>query len=41
VADGRIDVKAIVSHTFALDDIDRAFEVAGSGEGLKTLVLHE
>jgi threonine dehydrogenase-like Zn-dependent dehydrogenase len=41
VADGRIDLKAIVSHTFALADINTAFEFARSGEGLKTLVLHE
>lgn len=41
VADGRIDVKAIVSHTFALTDIQQAFDFALSGEGLKTLILHE
>jgi L-iditol 2-dehydrogenase len=39
VADGRIDVKSIVSHTFPLEEVTRAFEFAQSGQGMKTLLL--
>jgi threonine dehydrogenase-like Zn-dependent dehydrogenase len=39
VADGRINVRDIVSHRFELADINRAFEFAQSGQGMKTLVV--
>ena len=39
VADGRINVRDIVSHRFALADINQAFEFAKSGQGMKTLVV--
>lgn len=39
VADGRINVRDIVSHRFALADIHAAFEFARSGQGMKTLVV--
>lgn len=39
VADGRIDVKSIVSHRYALDEAPAAFEFAKSGQGMKTLVV--
>lgn len=39
VADGRINVRDIVSHRFALDEIGAAFAFAQSGQGMKTLVV--
>jgi len=41
VSDGRINVRDIVSHRFALEDINAAFEFAKSGQGMKTLVMHD
>lgn len=39
VADGRVDVKSIVSHRFPLEEASAAFEFARSGQGMKTLVV--
>ena len=39
VADGRINVRDIVSHRYALAEINQAFEFAKSGQGMKTLVV--
>jgi L-iditol 2-dehydrogenase len=41
VTEGRINVKDIVSHRFPLSDINAAFDFAKSGQGMKTLVLHD
>ncbi|GAB2462527.1 NAD(P)-dependent alcohol dehydrogenase [Xylanimonas ulmi] len=38
VTSGRVDVRSLVSHRFALDDAPRAFEVAVAREGLKVVV---
>uniref|UniRef100_A0A1Y9IVR6 Sorbitol dehydrogenase n=1 Tax=Anopheles minimus TaxID=112268 RepID=A0A1Y9IVR6_9DIPT len=38
VASGYVDVKPLVSHHFALKDVNEAFRVAASGEGLKVMV---
>ncbi|PZR53476.1 alcohol dehydrogenase [Xylanimonas oleitrophica] len=38
VANGRVDVASIVSHTFSLDDAAEAFEVANRREGLKVVI---
>ncbi|GFN22676.1 zinc-dependent dehydrogenase [Thermanaeromonas sp. C210] len=35
---GRIDLKQLISHRFALKDIAQALEVARSGEGLKVII---
>lgn len=39
VADGRIDLKSIVSHRYPLEEAPAAFEFARSGQGMKTLVV--
>lgn len=39
VSSGNIDVKNLITHRFPLKRIDKAFETARSGEGLKTFVL--
>ena len=39
VAEGRINVRDIVSHRFELAEIGQAFEFAKSGQGMKTLVV--
>uniref|UniRef100_A0A182T0T8 Sorbitol dehydrogenase n=1 Tax=Anopheles maculatus TaxID=74869 RepID=A0A182T0T8_9DIPT len=38
VASGYVDVKPLVSHHFDLKDVNEAFRVAASGEGLKVMV---
>ncbi len=38
VAQGRVNVRDLVSHTFALTEIDAAFQVALAREGLKVIV---
>jgi len=38
LAAGKLDAARLVSHSFPLDSILEAFAVAGSGEGLKTIV---
>ncbi|MCL1871790.1 MAG: alcohol dehydrogenase catalytic domain-containing protein [Promicromonosporaceae bacterium] len=38
VAGGHVDVRSLVTHTFALDDAAKAFEVATAREGLKVVV---
>jgi L-iditol 2-dehydrogenase len=37
-ADGLVDLSSIVSHTFPLSQVDRAFEVASARVGLKIIV---
>jgi threonine dehydrogenase-like Zn-dependent dehydrogenase len=39
VADGRINVRDIVSHRFGLPEIDAAFAFARSGQGMKAVIL--
>lgn len=39
VADGRINLRDLVSHRFELGDINAAFAFAQSGQGMKTLVV--
>ncbi len=39
VADGRINMRDLISHRFPLSDIHRAFEAAMSGGAMKTMVL--
>jgi Zn-dependent alcohol dehydrogenase len=34
-----IPVNLLITHRFPLDDIDRAFVTADSGEGLKAVVI--
>jgi Zn-dependent alcohol dehydrogenase len=41
VEQGRINVRDIVSHRFALADINAAFAFAQSGQGMKALVLQD
>jgi threonine dehydrogenase-like Zn-dependent dehydrogenase len=41
VEQGRINVRDIVSHRFALSDINAAFAFAQSGQGMKALVLQD
>jgi len=36
---GRVDLSPLVTHTFPLDKIEEAFQAAGSGMGLKIVVL--
>ena len=36
---GRVDLSPLVTHTFPLDKIEEAFQAAGSGAGLKIVVL--
>ena len=38
VADGRVPIRALISQTFALSDINAAFDYALSGQGMKTVV---
>lgn len=40
VADGRVNLKALVSRTFEISEITPAFNYALSGEGLKTMVVN-
>ncbi len=39
IARGLINSDQIITHTFPLDEIDRAFQTAASGEALKVMVL--
>jgi len=41
VAEGRVDLKKLASATFPLAEINRAFDYAASGEGLKTVITSE
>lgn len=41
VADGRVNLKRLVSGRFALDEIQDAFEHAASGNGMKAIILFE
>lgn len=40
IADGRAEVKKLISHRFSLADINDAFAHALSGEGMKTMIVH-
>jgi len=40
VAEGRANLKQVISATFSLADIAKAFEHAASGEGLKALIAN-
>lgn len=35
---GRIDAESLISHTFSLEDIGKAFELAVAGEGMKIMI---
>lgn len=39
IADGRIDVKSLVTHRYDLDEIDAALETAASADALKVAVI--
>jgi threonine dehydrogenase-like Zn-dependent dehydrogenase len=39
VADGRAEVKKLVTKTFSLDEINQGFEYAGKGIGLKAVIV--
>lgn len=39
VADGQVNVKDIISHRFALSEVNAAFDFARLGEGMKTVIL--
>jgi L-iditol 2-dehydrogenase len=39
VEQGRVDVRSLVTHTFALQDVREAFQVAQRREGLKVMVV--
>jgi L-iditol 2-dehydrogenase len=41
IARGLIDSQMVITHTFPLDEIDRAFEAVASGEALKVMVTVE
>jgi L-iditol 2-dehydrogenase len=41
IAEGRAEVGKVISHRFSLADTNAAFEHALSGEGLKTMIVHE
>jgi len=41
VAERRVDLKKLASATFPLAEINRAFDHAASGEGLKTVITSE
>jgi L-iditol 2-dehydrogenase len=38
IASGQVDTERLITHRFPLSDIERAFDMAESGEGLKVLV---
>ncbi len=38
IVDGKIDTRAIVSKKFRIEDVEKAFDYAMSGRGLKTLI---
>ena len=38
IEQGKIEVGKLVTHSFALNDIDQAFEMAMSGNALKVMV---
>lgn len=38
IADGKIDVKPLVTHRFQLEESLAAFEVARRGEGIKVII---
>jgi L-iditol 2-dehydrogenase len=38
VAQGMVDVRSLVTHRFALDDVDKAFKAARQREGLKVII---
>lgn len=41
VGEGRLDLSPLVSQTFTLDDIEKAMAYAGSGQGMKAMILFE
>lgn len=41
IASGKINVKALVSATFSMDETVKAFEYAASGKGMKAIVISE
>lgn len=41
VAEGRIDLKKLISETFPITDINQAFHFAFSGKGMKSMVVHD
>lgn len=40
VAEGRANLQRLVTQTFSLDEINRAFEYAAAGEGLKAVIVN-
>jgi threonine dehydrogenase-like Zn-dependent dehydrogenase len=41
VGEGRLDLSPLISQTFTLDDIEKAMDYAGSGQGMKAMILFE
>jgi threonine dehydrogenase-like Zn-dependent dehydrogenase len=41
VGERRLDLSPLVSQTFTLDDIEKAMAYAGSGQGMKAMILFE
>ncbi len=41
VADGRVDLERLVTRTFAIDEVDKAFHYAAVGEGMKAMVTFD
>ncbi|MDR0361305.1 MAG: alcohol dehydrogenase catalytic domain-containing protein [Planctomycetota bacterium] len=39
IADGKLPTKGVVSHVFKLDDWEKAFDLASSGEGARRVVI--
>jgi L-iditol 2-dehydrogenase len=41
VADGRANLRRLVTQTYPLDEINRAFEYAAAGEGMKAMIVND
>jgi L-iditol 2-dehydrogenase len=40
VAEGRANLQNLVSATFSISDINKAFDYAASGQGMKALIIN-
>ena len=38
--DGKIDVDSLITHTMALNDINRAFDLMHEGESIRSVVVY-